>query len=127
MYASPNIMISMFDRMCGGTGDVENLPLDYVYTNVDLTLYANLVSEFFFLMEDSWKNYVQLVFEFTRIEPPYEPFSDEEKIIIVSFKLAFPNASGKMDICIPYEVLNRVFHDISKNLTGNVPSNGLIF
>ena len=44
---SPTVMVSMIDRLMGGNGDVEDdLPVDYQYTNLDLSLYQNLIADF---------------------------------------------------------------------------------
>lgn len=115
--ATPNIMISMFDRLCGGTGAVEDLPSDYAYTNVDLTLYSNLISEFVSLMGGSWENYLHLDFEFGRVETNptlVQLIGLEETVVVVSVDVKFTNVSGRFDICLPDEVLGKIFEGVSK-------------
>ena len=115
--ATPNVMISMFDRLCGGTGDVDYLPADYAYTNVDLTLYSNLISEFVSLMGGSWENYLHLDFEFGRVETNptlVQLIGMEETIVVVSIDVKFSNVEGRFDICLPDEVLSKIFEGISR-------------
>ena len=115
--ATPNVMISMFDRLCGGTGDVGYLASDYAYTNVDLTLYSNLISEFVSLMGGSWENYLHLDFEFGRVETNptlVQLIGMEETIVVVSVDVKFPNVEGRFDICLPDEVLSKIFEGISR-------------
>ena len=115
--ATPNIMISMFDRLCGGTGDVGYLPSDYAYTNVDLTLYANLIAEFISLMGGSWENYLHLDFEFGRVETNptlVQLIGLEETVVVVSIDVKFTNVSGRFDICLPDEVLNKIFEGVAR-------------
>ncbi len=115
--ATPSIMISMFDRLCGGTGNVDDLPSDYAYTNVDLSLYAHLISEFISLMSGSWENYLHLNFEFGRVETNptlVQLIGLEETVVVVSIDVNFANASGRFDICLADEVLNRIFEGIAK-------------
>ena len=115
--ATPSIMISMFDRLCGGTGNVDDLPSDYAYTNVDLSLYAHLISEFISLLSGSWENYLHLNFEFGRVEtnPTFvQLIGLEETVVVVSIDVNFANASGRFDICLADEVLNRIFEGIAK-------------
>ena len=115
--ATPSIMISMFDRLCGGTGNVDDLPSDYAYTNVDLSLYAHLISEFISLLSGSWENYLHLNFEFGRVETNptlVQLIGLEETVVVVSIDVNFANASGRFDICLADEVLNRIFEGIAK-------------
>ena len=115
--ATPNIMISMFDRLCGGTGDVEYLPSDYAYTNVDLTLYSNLIAEFVSLMGGSWENYLHLDFEFGRVETNptlVQLIGLEETVVVVSVDVKFTNVSGRFDICLPDEVLSKIFEGVAR-------------
>ena len=115
--ATPSIMISMFDRLCGGTGNVDDLPSDYAYTNVDLSLYAHLISEFISLLSGSWENYLHLNFEFGRVEtnPTFvQLIGLEETVVVVSIDVNFANASGRFDICLADEILNRIFEGIAK-------------
>ncbi len=67
-YASAPIMVSMMDRMTGGDGDVESLPDDYTYTELDLKLYEVLLKDFVSRMGVTWENYIQLDFDFGRVE-----------------------------------------------------------
>ncbi len=115
--ASPSIMISMFDRLCGGTGDVSDLPSDYAYTDVDLSLYQHLISEFISLMPGSWENYLHLDFQFGRVETNptlVQLIGLEETVVVVSINLSFSNCSGRIDICLPDDVLSRIFADITR-------------
>lgn len=115
--ATPNIMISMFDRLCGGAGNVDDLPSDYAFTNVDLTLYANLITEFISLMGGSWENYLHLNFEFGRVETNptlVQLIGLEETVVVVSIDVKFTNVSGRIDICLADEVLSKIFEGIAK-------------
>ena len=118
--ATPNIMVSMFDRLCGGTGNVDDLPSDYTYTNVDLSLYTYLITDFVSLMGSSWENYVHLDFTFDKVEPNptlVQLIGVEETVILVSINVKFSNVSGRIDICMPDEVLTQIFAGIEKHST----------
>ncbi len=117
ILASPSVMISMFDRLMGGLGDVSDLPADYAYTNVDLALYQHLISDFVSLMGGSWENYVHLDFEFGRVETNptlVQIIGVEETVVMISINIKFSNTSGRLDICMPDEVLTTIFTAISK-------------
>ena len=118
VVASPTIMVSMMDRLMGGNGDVEDdLPSDYSYTDLDLVLYQNLMREFVAIMGGSWENYIQLDFEFGRVEGNptlVQLIGMEETVVLVSIDIKFPNCSGRFDICLPDPVLNKIFVEITK-------------
>ena len=112
ILASPNIIISLSDRLMGGTGNVDDLPSDYAYTNVDLSLYQHIISDFVSLMGSSWENYVPLEFEFGRVESNptlVQIIGVEETVVMVSVNIRLSNTEGRLDICMPDEVLSKIF------------------
>ena len=121
IVASPTVMVSMMDRLMGGNGDVEDdLPSDYTYTDLDLVLYQNLMREFVSIMGGSWENYLQLDFQFGRVEGNptlVQLIGMEETVVLVSIDVKFPNCSGRFDICLPDSVLNKIFTEIAKGNT----------
>ena len=118
IVATPSIMVSLIDRLMGGAGDVEDdLPSDYTYTDLDLSLYQNLMTDFINIMGGSWENYLPLDFDFGRIEANptlVQLIGFEETVIMVSLDIKFSNSSGRLDICLPDAVLSRIFTEISK-------------
>ena len=123
IVAAPTVMVSMMDRLMGGNGDVDDdLPSDYAYTDLDIVLYQNLMREFVSIMAGSWENYIQLQFEFGRVEPNptlVQLIGMEETVVVVSIDVKFPNCSGRFDICLPDSVLTRIFAEIAR---GNIAS-----
>ena len=118
MLATPSIMVSLIDRLMGGNGDVEeDLPADYTYTDLDLSLYQNLMSDFVSIMGACWENYINLDFRFGRVEANptlVQLIGVEETVVMVSLDIKFSNSSGRLDICLPDAVLSRIFQEISK-------------
>lgn len=118
IVATPSIIVSLIDRLMGGAGDVEDdLPSDYTYTDLDLSLYQNLMVDFISIMGGSWENYLPLEFDFGRIEANptlVQLIGFEETVIMVSLDIKFSNSSGRLDICLPDAVLGRIFQEISK-------------
>ena len=118
IVATPSIMVSLIDRLMGGAGDVEeDLPSDYTYTDLDLSLYTNLMADFIGIMGGSWENYLELKFDFGRIEANptlVQLIGFEETVIMVSLDIKFSNSSGRLDICLPDAVLSKIFTEISK-------------
>ena len=118
IVATPSIMVSLIDRLMGGNGDVEeDLPSDYTYTDLDLSLYQNLMTDFISIMGGSWENYLTLSFDYGRIEANptlVQLIGFEETVIMVSLDIKFSNSSGRLDICLPDAVLGRIFTEINK-------------
>ena len=118
IVATPSIIVSLIDRLMGGNGDVEeDLPSDYTYTDLDLSLYQNLLSDFVSIMGGSWENYISLRFEYGRIEANptlVQLIGFEETVIMVSLDIKFSNSSGRLDICLPDAVLSKIFTEINK-------------
>lgn len=122
IFATPTIMVSMMDRMMGGTGAVEDdLPSDYSYTDLDLTLYESLMRDFVSLMGGSWENYIGLDFEFGRVEPNptlVKLINLEETVVLVGMDIKFPNCDGQLSICLPGMMLTNIFTAINRENPG---------
>ena len=118
ILVSPTIMVSMMDRLMGGTGDVDDdLPSDYAYTDLDLVMYQNLIEEFVAIMAGSWENYISLDFDYGRVEPNptlVQLIGVEETVVLVSLNIKFPNCQGRVDFCMPDSVLSKIFAEIAR-------------
>jgi len=118
VYATPTIMVSMMDRMIGGSGDVEeDLPADYAYTVLDLSLYESLMRDFVSLLGGSWETYISLDFEFGRVEPNptlVQLIGLEETVVLVGMDIKFPNCDGRLNICLPGMMLTNIFTEITR-------------
>jgi len=118
IYATPTIMVSMMDRMIGGSGDVEeDLPSDYAYTVLDLSLYESLMRDFVSLLGGSWESYIDLDFDFGRVEPNptlVQLIGLEETVVLVGMDIKFPNCDGRLSICLPGMMLTNIFTEITR-------------
>lgn len=118
VYATPTIMVSMMDRLMGGSGDMEEeLPSDYAYTNLDLCLYENLMKDLIAVMGSSWETYIDLDFVFGRVEPNptlVQLIGLEETVVLVGIEVKFPNCEGRMNICLPGMMLTNIFNEINR-------------
>ena len=116
--ATPNVMVSMFDRLLGGNGDVEDdLPSDYAYTDMDFSLYKYLMTDFITAMGNSWGGHADLKFEFGRIEPNptlVNLVGVEETVVLSSINISFANCVGRLDVCMPEAVLSSIFGEIDR-------------
>ena len=95
--STPNIMLSMFDRLLGGTGEVEDdLPSDYAYTDMDFSLFRYLMKDFISVLGGSWSAYADLSFDFGRVElnpTLVQLVGMEETVVVVSINISFANCA----------------------------------
>ena len=122
-YITTPVMLSMIDRLLGGTGDIENdLPDDYIYTDLEIRLYENLMKELVSVMGNSWENYIQLAFEYGRVEPNptlVQLIGLDETVVLVDLVLKFPNCEGHISICLPGMMLTNIFTKINQENPAN--------
>ena len=117
-FLSTPTALSMMDRLMGGEGSVdETLPGDYAYTDLELQLYEDLVSDMVSVMGGSWENYIPIEFSYSKtdVNPTLSQIIGlDEIVIIVDMRMQFTNISGRMSICLPGEMLTSIFAEISR-------------
>lgn len=111
--------LSMMDRLMGGEGDIdeEELGGDYSFTDVELHLYEDLVEDMITVMGSSWENYIPIKFHYdkTDVNPTMsQTVGLDEIVVIIDLKMKFPNIEGRLNICLPGEMLVSVFAEISR-------------
>ena len=118
LYLSTPTALSMMDRLMGGEGEADaSLPADYTYTDIELQLYEDLVSDMVSVMGGSWENYIPIEFTYSKtdVNPTLSQIIGlDETVIIVDMKMQFTNITGRMSICLPGEVLTNIFAEISR-------------
>ncbi len=118
MYLTTSAMVGMMDRLLGGAGNVEEIPDDYEYTDLDLCLYDNLTQEFVKCMGESWNNYIDLDFVHERTETNptlVNLIGLDETVVLVDMKLKFSNCDGGMSVVLPGSMLTNIFTKISRD------------
>ena len=118
LYLSTPTALSMMDRLMGGEGEADaSLPADYTYTDLELQLYEDIVSDMVSVMGGSWENYIPIEFTYSKtdVNPTLSQIIGlDETVIIVDMKMQFTNITGRMSICLPGEVLTNIFAEISR-------------
>lgn len=118
LYLSTPTALSMMDRLMGGEGEADaSLPADYTYTDIELQLYEDIVSDMVSVMGGSWENYIPIEFTYSKtdVNPTLSQIIGlDEAVIIVDMKMQFTNITGRMSICLPGEVLTNIFAEISR-------------
>lgn len=117
LHFSTALMLNMMDRLMGGEGDGSDaVPSGYTFTTVELKLYENIVKDFISVMGSSWENYIDLNFNYRRVESNptlVQLIGLDETVVIIGISMRFPNASGRMNICLPGTMLTSIFTKIA--------------
>lgn len=116
-YLSTSMVLSMLDRMMGSEGEIQEVELDYTYTELELRLYESIVKDLVAVLGNSWESYIPITFEYKRTEVTptlAQSLGLDEIVVIVDMKLQFANTSGRISVCLPGVMLTDVFTEISK-------------
>lgn len=118
MHVSKPLLMSMIDRMMGGEGEVdEDMDPEYTFTDLELKIVEGLGQYFVENLGESWRNYIQMDFEYGRVEPNptmIQPLGLDEIVVIMDLTVKFPNCDGHMSVCLPGMVLTNIFGEISR-------------
>lgn len=118
LHVSKPLMLNMIDRMMGGEGEVDDdLDPEYTFTDLELKIVEGLSRYFVENMSESWQSYIQLEFEYGRVEPNptmIQPLGLDEIVVIMDLTVKLPNCDGHMSVCLPGMVLTNIFGEISR-------------
>lgn len=112
MHVTTPLMLSMIDRMLGGSGDQPNVSSSYIYTDIDLMLSENIEKYLVKVMKDGWTNFIDMDFKISRLETPHGVLQEigmDEIVIIVVIEVEINKVAGKISICIPSTLLTSIF------------------
>ncbi len=117
---SKSIIYAIIDRMLGGTGDSDEDDENGGYTDIELTLYESVIKHIAPLMSDVWQNYLDIHFKFRRLETNprlVQAVGMDEIVVIVILSIKLKDAEGKINICLPGNILNHVFEAFERTKT----------
>jgi len=122
VHMDTTVLLTMMDRLMGGEGEPDDsLESEYNLTDVELKMYADLMSDLMEVLGQSWENYMSIDFEYVRTEvnpTMVQLIGFDETVVIVGIQINFHNnSSGRMSICLPGVMLANIFADIGKNNT----------
>ena len=122
IHLATPVLLTMMDRMMGGEGEPDpELPVEYVLTDLELNMYADIMSDLMRVLGSSWENYIPLKFEYVRTEVNptlVQLIGFDETIILVGLDIRFPDSSsGRLSICLPGNMLTNIFAEVGKSTT----------
>lgn len=116
-HFTTTLMLSMMDRLMGGNGDLGiKITSGYSMTNLELKLYESIVKDMIQALGGSWENYIDLDFQFRRVETNptlVQLIGLDETVVIIGINIRFSNSSGRMSICLPGMTLTNIFAKIA--------------
>ncbi len=114
---SPVITFPLIDRLLGG-GRENPIAAWRPLTEIELLLVRRITNLFIRELEKAWSSIIPLKLEIERVESNpqlVQIVPPNEVVVVISFELALGDIRGMINLCIPYNALER----ISGRLTSN--------
>ena len=100
----------MVDRLLGGSGEESNFTRDF--TDIELALFGNLFKQIITPMGNSWESTIGMKTEFNKIETNsrfIQSINYNDTVLIIVLNATLSQATGKITICIPTNILDEIF------------------
>lgn len=114
---SPAILYPIIDRLLGGgreSGSLARRPL----TDIELRLVKRITDLFLDELHRAWENVVDLDLAVVRVESNpqlVQIVPPNEVVVLISFELTVGDVRGMMNICIPFNSIERIGGKLSSN------------
>ncbi|MGO8753521.1 MAG: flagellar motor switch protein FliM [Thermoguttaceae bacterium] len=114
---NPSILYPIIDRLLGG-GKEAGLLARRPLTEIELRIVSRMTTLFLENMHRAWENVLDLTLEVVRVEsnpqlaqivPP------NEVVVVLSFEVALGDIRGMVNLCIPYNAIERISGKLSTN------------
>ncbi len=114
---NPSILYPIVDRLLGGGkdgGPITRRPL----TEIELRLVSRITGLFLQELKHAWENVLPLVLSVDRVESNpqlVQIVPPNEVVILVSFEVAMGDLRGMINLCIPFNAIERVSSKLAAN------------
>lgn len=114
---NPSILYPFIDRLLGGgreLGPLARRPL----TEIELRLVSRITNLFLGELRRAWENVLDLKLEVVRVESNpqlVQIVPPNEVVVLISFELTLGEVRGMMNLCIPYNSIERISGKLSAN------------
>lgn len=112
LQMSNSAIYSMIDRMIGGTGDISGIETEGGFTDIEISLFENVMVHLLPIMEEAWQSYFDVNFKFDKIETNprlVQSIQADEIVVIVVLNIEIKDTTGTFNICVPGSLLEDVF------------------
>lgn len=107
---SPAILFPIIDRMLGGAGSSESQVIRPL-SEIELRLTNRITHNFLRELQAAWSNTIALEIELERVESNpqlVQIVPPNEVVILVSFELTMGKSRGMVNLCIPFNTIERM-------------------
>lgn len=114
---SPSILYPIIDRMLGGSASAESL-MKRPLSEIELRLTSRITHVFLRELKMAWGNTVTLNVELERVESNpqlVQIVPPNEVVVLVSFELMMGKARGMVNLCIPFNTIERIGSKLTNN------------
>lgn len=114
---NPSILYPIIDRLLGGGKEstpASRRPL----TEIELTLVSRISDLFLVELTEAWENVLPLTFKVVRVESNpqlVQIVPPNEVVVLVSFELAIGDVRGMINLCIPFNSIERISNKLTAN------------
>jgi flagellar motor switch protein FliM len=114
---NPSILYPIIDRLLGGGregGPLARRPL----TEIEMRLVSRITGLFLEELRHAWENVLELKLEVVQVETNpqlVQVVPPNEVVVLISFELTIGDIRGMMNLCIPYNSLERIGSKLSAN------------
>jgi flagellar motor switch protein FliM len=114
---NPSILYPIIDRLLGGgrdPGPIARRPL----TEIELRLVARITTIFLEQLRHAWENVLDLKLAVERVESNpqlVQIVPPNEVVVLVSFELTLGEIRGMINLCIPFNSIERIGTKLSSN------------
>jgi len=114
---NPSILYPVIDRMLGGGRESSPLarrPL----TEIELRLVSRITRLFLTELRHAWENVIDLHLEVVQVESNpqlVQIVPPNEVVVLISFELTIGDVRGMMNLCIPYNSIERISSKLMAN------------
>lgn len=114
---NPSILFPIIDRLLGGS-TVSAAPARRPLTEIELRLVSRITDLFLNEMQNAWENVLHLDLDVDRVESNpqlVQIIPANEVVILVSFELTVGDTRGMVNLCIPFNSIERISHKLTAN------------
>jgi flagellar motor switch protein FliM len=112
-----SLLFPIIDRLLGGGNDATP-PARRPLTEIELRLVARITDLFCKEMKQAWENVMELKPSIDRVESNpqlVQIVPPNEVVVLISFELTIGEARGMMNLCIPFNAIERIATRLSSN------------
>ncbi|TWT47324.1 flagellar motor switch protein FliM [Botrimarina hoheduenensis] len=114
---NPSLLFPMIDRLMGG-GAESTPPARRPLTEIELRLVGRITSLFLDELSGAWENVLKLDLAVDHVESNpqlVQIVPPNEVVVLISFELILGEARGMMNLCIPFNAIERISSKLSAN------------